>query len=432
MQSRKWAGAASVLLIAAGLGISLYLFARGNQLTQGPAVSDFCNAVFDTSCDATLTSEYGHALGLSVAGWGVVYFAALAALVLGGIALRSVLLRAALAGALLLNLAGLVVSGYLAWLIVSGKVPVCPLCLVTHATNVLLFGALLLYRGESPTGFLKDTGAGLAYIFAPGQQSSPEQTTRLVAFVAAGLFVVATYQGLALRDQPPPAAPVLSPVAATPEAASTSRNNAEQAVRNIIQSYMDQDVIEIPVEADDPRLGPANAPAQLVVFSDFECPSCKAKSKLLLRLAETYGDRISIVEKNYPISSACNSAIVSNPHKFACNAAYAAVAAQMQGKYWPYHDLIYRLKNAPTLDALIQTARVAGLDLAKFSADMDSDAAKAKVKRDIDLGIKLKVIQTPTIYLNGRLLTAETSPQLPLLLNTIFESAAKGNEPARE
>jgi len=421
MRPKPWAGAIALGLIAVGLGVSLYLFDRGNNLAKGAAGSDFCNAVFEQSCDATLTSEYGNVLGLSVAGWGVVYFAAMAALLAAGVALRSVFMPSAISAALLANLAGLGISGYLLFLLFSGAVPVCPLCLVTHGINVLLFGALVLYRGDSPTAFIKDTGAALNYLFAPGKAATSEQLTRGTALVAVALFAAVVFEGLVLRSQPSAAAPALS---APAPAGTSAQSAAEQMVRNVIQAYLDQDVVEIPVSVDDPRFGPPDAPVQLVVFSDFECPSCKANARNLDRLKEMYGDRISIVAKNYPLSSACNPAIATNPHKFACGAAYASVAAHMQGKFWPFHHLIYGLRGAPTPEALAQAARDAGLDLARFVADMNSDAAKAKVKQDIDLGIQLKVIQTPTMFLNGRLLNGETSPHIPLIIGSILNSSA--------
>jgi protein-disulfide isomerase/uncharacterized membrane protein len=421
MQVKKWAGAAAVLLIVAGLGISLYLFTRGNKLAAGEAGSDFCNALFEQSCDGTLTSEYSHVLGLSLGGWGVVYFGGLGALVLGGMCLRSVFLRPALAAALLCNLAGLAVSGFLASLFISGKVPLCPLCIATHTVNLALLVALLLYRGESPTGFLRDVGRGLAYLFAPGHPSTPENTTRTVTFIAVALLALVLYLGLALQSMP--AGPLLAAAPAT--GATSPVTGADQVVRNIIQAYMDQDVIEVPIGPNDPRLGPADAPVQLVIFSDFECPSCKAQSRMLERLVQMYGDRISIVAKHYPLSSVCNRAIAANPHQNACGAAYASVAAHMQGKFWPFHDLVYHLKGTPSPDALSQVARATGLDLARFLNDMSSDAAKAKITEDVELGIKLKIIQTPTTYLNGRLLTSDTGAQLPLLIQSILESAMK-------
>lgn len=435
MQSKRWWGRAVALLIAAGLIVSLYLYVRGNKLAEtgvmDAAGSDVCSTVFQTSCDGTLQSEYSRLFGLSLGGWGVVYFATLGALLIAGSMLRAGFMPAALSVALAANLVGLAVSGYLAWLFVSNAVPLCPLCLVTHALNLALFVSLMLYRRGAPTGFLKDIGAGLGWIFAPGHRSTPEHTLRAVTFTAVALFAVATWLGLALNSRPAQAAP--APILTTAAAPQTAaERTTEQIYQNILQAYLDQEAVDIPVGSSDPRLGPADAPAQLVYFSDFECPSCKANAKVIMRLAQVYRGRISIVAKNYPLSSTCNAAITANPHKNACVAAYASVAAHMQGKYWPFHELVYSLKGAPTPPALLECARAAGLDLARFQADMDSDIAKTKVAEDIKVAIDLKVIQTPTMYLNGRLITPATSPHLPVLLEYIFAQAGAPSAPAAQ
>lgn len=419
MQNKKWAGRLTFALVVAGLAVSLYLYARSNKLSTGGAGSDMCSAVFQTSCDGTLQSDYSHVLGLSVAGWGVVYFAAIGALLLAGSMLRTTFMPAALSVALGMNLVGLAVSGYLAWLFVSKTVPLCPLCLVTHILNLALFIALILYRSGAPTGFLKDIGAGLTWIFAPSHRSKPEHTLRAVTFVAVALFAIAAWLGLALNSRPAQA--TSAAITAAPKTAS--ERTMEQLYDAILQAYLDQDPVEIATSSSDPRIGPADAPAQLVYFSDFECPSCKANAKVVARLAETYKGRISIVAKNYPLNVVCNKPIVADPHKFACGAAYAGVAAHMQGKFWPFHELVSRLKGSPTPAALLECARAAGLDVARFQADMDSDLAKTKVAEDIALAQDLKVISTPTMYLNGRLLTPSTSPHIAFLVEYVLAQA---------
>lgn len=436
MQSKRWWGHAVALFVALGLLVSLYLYVRGNKLAKtgvmDAAGSDVCSTVFQTSCDGTLQSEYSNLLGLSLGGWGVVYFAGIGALLLAGSMLRAVFMPAALSVALAANLVGLAVSGYLAWLFFSETVPLCPLCLVTHVVNINLFISLMFYRRGAPTGFLKDIGAGLGWVFAPGHRSTPEHTLRAVTFTAVALFAVATWMGLALNSrsvQAAPTVPVLT-AGATPQTAA--ERTTEQIYRNILQAYLDQEVVDIPVGSSDPRLGPVDAPAQLIFFSDFECPSCKANAKVISRLAQVYRGRISIVAKNYPLSSTCNGAITANPHKNACVAAYASVAAHMQGKYWPFHELVYSLKGAPTPPALLECARAAGLDLARFQMDMDSDIAKTKVAEDIKVAVDLKVIQTPTMYLNGRLITPATSPHLPVLLEHLFAEAGASSAPAAQ
>ena len=54
--------------------------------------------------------------------------------------------------------------------------------------------------------------------------------------------------------------------------------------------------------------------------------------------------------------------------------------------------------------ALKETARKLGLDGAKFDACLDSGKHAANVRADYQLGEKMGVNSTPTIYINGRAL----------------------------
>jgi protein-disulfide isomerase len=102
-------------------------------------------------------------------------------------------------------------------------------------------------------------------------------------------------------------------------------------------------------------------------------------------------DTIKIVFKHFPL----------NMHDFAKPAAEAAVAAQRQGKFWPYHDLLF--KNYKKLNAeLIESLAVeAGLDKARFDADRKDPKVKAQVQKDYNDAIQAGVRGTPTFFING-------------------------------
>ncbi len=411
MQERRWAGMPALVLCAVAFGVSYYLFSRGVKLANSTAAgADFCSTVFQTSCDGTLLSEYSNFLGMSFAAWGAVYYLALFVLVLFSGLLRHIMHRQALSAAILLNLGGLVISGYLTWLLLSNKVPFCPLCFFTHVLNLLLFPTLLLFRGGTLGSVFGDAAKGIDFVFAGRAQSSPENAARALALLCTVLVGLVGYEWFALRAAPQTA---IAPITSVPVTEGT-------LLQNLMAAYFDADPVDIPAGPSDPREGPADAPLQLVVFSDFECPSCKSNANLLARLVQAFGDKISIVYKNYPLSSECNPNIPSNPHPNACNAALGGIAAHMQGKFVPYHHLVYGAPGAPTAQYVEQSAQRIGLDMGKWNADKISEAARAALQADIDLAAKLRVTGTPALYLNGRFLASPISPHVGVIAQQLL------------
>ncbi len=88
------------------------------------------------------------------------------------------------------------------------------------------------------------------------------------------------------------------------------------------------------------------------------------------------------------------------------NAAIAARAAQEQGRFWEYHDLLYR--NQPggfPEEKLVGLAREAGLDAQRFEADLASGEHEQIVTGDFREGQQRGISGTPTFVINGRVLS---------------------------
>ena len=87
------------------------------------------------------------------------------------------------------------------------------------------------------------------------------------------------------------------------------------------------------------------------------------------------------------------------------NAAVAARAAQEQGKFWEYHDLLYH--NQPggfPREKLVELAREAGLDVERFEADLASREYEQTVIEDFQEGQQRGISGTPTFVINGKVL----------------------------
>jgi protein-disulfide isomerase len=102
--------------------------------------------------------------------------------------------------------------------------------------------------------------------------------------------------------------------------------------------------------------------------------------------------KIRLVLKNYPYRYRDYSHL----------AAEALLAAGDQGKYWEMHDIM--IKNSPVLDrdSLIRYAKELGLDINRFTSDLDSMKHKKRIEQDENLAISMDLYNTPTFFINGR------------------------------
>jgi protein-disulfide isomerase len=139
--------------------------------------------------------------------------------------------------------------------------------------------------------------------------------------------------------------------------------------------------------------GPREAPVSIVEFSDFRCPYCKAVVPTLKQLAGQYSDRVRWVFRDFPIPGL---------HPDAPLAHEAARCAGEQGKFWPYHDLLFERATDVSATALKQYAAEVGADRAAFDQCLDSHKYQAAVNADIEAGSKAGVTGTPTFFINGQ------------------------------
>jgi protein-disulfide isomerase len=146
----------------------------------------------------------------------------------------------------------------------------------------------------------------------------------------------------------------------------------------------------------DPMDGPASAPITLVEFSDFQCPFCQRVVPTLKQVREKYGDKVRVVWKDFPLTQI---------HPQAFDAAVAGNCAREQGKFWQLHDRLFPNQQALQPEFLKRYAVDAGLDAEKFNACLDSSKYQQKVQDAIDMGTRLGVSSTPTVFINGRVVS---------------------------
>ena len=154
------------------------------------------------------------------------------------------------------------------------------------------------------------------------------------------------------------------------------------------------------VAGDDPAKGPSTAPVTLVEFSDFQCPYCARVGPALKRVEETYGDKVRIVYKDFPLLQI---------HSNAAKAAEAGSCAADQGKFWQLHDKMFENQAKLSVADLKQFAKDAGLDSGAFDQCLDSGKKSAEWNEDLADGERYGVTGTPAFFVNGRLLGGAAS-----------------------
>lgn len=147
----------------------------------------------------------------------------------------------------------------------------------------------------------------------------------------------------------------------------------------------------IPLDGS-PSRGPEAAPVVLVEFADFECPFCQKMAPALDALWDQRKDKLRFVYKFMPLTM----------HPHGEDAARAAIAAQLQGKFWEMHQQLFAHGDHLEQQDLEAYARAVGLDIDRFRADMHSKAVDDRLAADKKLADDLGVKGTPTIYVDGR------------------------------
>ncbi|MEO7330095.1 MAG: thioredoxin domain-containing protein [Minicystis sp.] len=144
--------------------------------------------------------------------------------------------------------------------------------------------------------------------------------------------------------------------------------------------------------ADSPSKGPTDAPVQIQVWSDFQCPHCRVAMPVLDEMQAKYAPRVRLIHKFYPLKV----------HTDAEPAARAAIAAQNQGHYWEMEQLLFSHQSEQTTADLDHYATDLKLDPKRFHEDLQSPKTTKIIDRDREDADRCGLSGTPFILINGR------------------------------
>jgi len=171
--------------------------------------------------------------------------------------------------------------------------------------------------------------------------------------------------------------------------------------------------------------GNPDAPVTLEEFGDFECPSCKNVATFLDQVIKEYHPHVREIFRNFPLAM----------HQHAREAALAAEAAGLQGRFWEMHDMLFREQavwsSATDAEMLFDTyAETLGLDLNQFRKDLKSDKVRERIESDQARAKSLGVKVAPTLFIDKRVV--ETKDGTPEKVHSLIDEAVKAKSSASE
>jgi protein-disulfide isomerase len=169
-----------------------------------------------------------------------------------------------------------------------------------------------------------------------------------------------------------------------------------------------------PVSSVDHSIGPGHVAVTVLEYGDFECPNCKQAAGTVKLMLARFEGQVRFVFRHFPLEEV---------HPHARRAAEAAECAGGQGKFWAMHDLLFDNQSHLELPRLHDYARRIGLDMARFTAEMNDEVYLQRIREHQISGNASGVRATPTFYVNDRL--ADVSYGLHSLIDVVQAEVAR-------
>lgn len=160
------------------------------------------------------------------------------------------------------------------------------------------------------------------------------------------------------------------------------------------------EIVSVPIEIyeNDWIRGDADAEVTLLMYEDFQCPSCAFYVPIIRKLLDETSEKLRVVFRHFPLVQVHKNAYVSS---------IATEAAGAQGKFWEMHDLLYENQKDWTEESnpkekFLEYAKQIEIDVNKFTEDYELKNIRDKIETDISSGKRLNINTTPTFFLNGK------------------------------
>lgn len=152
------------------------------------------------------------------------------------------------------------------------------------------------------------------------------------------------------------------------------------------------DVPPIDPARDHIRGGDLDAPYELVLYGDYECPFTRRAMGFVTALEQRFGSDLRFVYRHFPLP---------DYHPHAEHAAEAAESAAAQGDFWPLHDRLFKRPDELSDEELEGHAAAVGLDPERVRADLSSGVYVKRVREDVASALAAGIRGTPSFVIGG-------------------------------
>ena len=401
---RGWALWTMLAASLSGSGLALYASYHSIQVRwHGLENPSACTVNAWINCDAVQASSHAFLLGIPVGWWGLLYYLWIGILILWSV-FRKQSGQMAIAVAFMSSLLALAFTAYKAFTLIFLLESLCLVCVAMYVVNLTLVlvlkGTLRVPIGKIPRRLQEMLTHQL------GQESSFKLIRRLILY---GITAVAVLTGGAVLAK---------------YLEGNYFTATEVDVETEIAKHFDQPRQEAGIHPKAPIWGNPDATVTLVEYSDFECRYCRRAAFHLRALLWEFRDKVRLYFMNYPLDHTINRFIRGRIHQNAGMAARAAVVAQERGRFWQFHDDLFRSQKVLKRKVILELAEEHGWDRDDFAQSLDSPEAFKRVREDI--GFAGRIRSTPWLLINGRHVAHWGHPEI--LVRIIKEEISRGTD----
>ena len=383
---------AALFFTLTGAGLSLYATNLTFKLTVSGLIDPSgCSFNDWLTCDTVLSTASAKMFGVPVAWWGFLFYLwSFFVIIFAIINSEKPFGKACAQAVLFISVISVLVTFYKIYSLVRLGV-ICPVCVGMYISNFAVFIFLMISLKVNFKDVFRFEANYFKSIFKKKNPEAqlPHPLRFGVIFIwlfAMGFLGLKYYENTVVKLNP-------------------------SKVKLVLYEHYKQSPVKINTEGA-PVTGNPDAKVKIVVFSDFQCPSCKLLASNMKTIMLENKNDISFSFINYPLDSSINKNVKSELHQYAGISAIAGVCAAEQGKFREFHDELFENQTSLNKEFLIETAVKLGLDMNEFIACMDSEEARQKVIGNIETAKEINVSSTPSLFINGRKVKYWNSPEV--------------------